>query len=134
MSFSVANHTDKKSFSYPFAYSLVVLPTSIARWLKFSGHHVSSAAQFFGASMFNLSGAVNVVLFLVSGSQLLLFAPPGVVEPNSPEPDQGPQLAAVDHADDFRLRELPSRQTPEGSRNTAVNPGDGSTPGLEEII
>ncbi|KAH9973578.1 hypothetical protein BGW80DRAFT_1459057 [Lactifluus volemus] len=50
---------------YPVAYALVVPPISIARWSRFSHHPVSSAVQFFGASMFNLSGAVNVLLFLV---------------------------------------------------------------------
>ncbi|KAI0276639.1 hypothetical protein BGY98DRAFT_694141 [Russula aff. rugulosa BPL654] len=50
---------------YPLAYSLVVLPITIARWLLFSNHHVPSAAIFFGVSMFYLSGAINVLLFLI---------------------------------------------------------------------
>jgi hypothetical protein len=113
-----------KSFSYPVAYALVVLPTSIARWLRFSHHPVSSASQFFGAAMFNLSGAVNVLLFLVSQSELLLFAPPVepilVMQPGSPEPeDQGPQPTAVDHANGIQLRDLPLSQSPDGSRNSA---------------
>jgi len=61
---------------YPVAYSLVVLPLSIARWLQFDRHKVSSAATFFGVSMFNLSGAINVLLFLIVRPQLLLFPRP----------------------------------------------------------
>jgi hypothetical protein len=62
--------------SYPLAYSLVVLPLSIARWSLFSHRNVSSAATFFGVSMFNLSGAINVLLLLVVRPRLLLFVPP----------------------------------------------------------
>jgi len=32
--------------------------------------------MFFGLTMFNLSGAINVFLFLIIRPQLLLFAPP----------------------------------------------------------
>ncbi|KAH9978630.1 hypothetical protein BGW80DRAFT_1442629 [Lactifluus volemus] len=118
------NRATLRLLIYPVAYALVVLPTSIARWLRFSHHPVSSASQFFGAAMFNLSGAVNVLLFLVSQSELLLFAPPVepilVMQPGSPEPeDQGPQPTAVDHANGIQLRDLPLSQSPDGSRNSA---------------
>ena len=63
-------------FSYPLAYSLVVLPVSIARWSSFNHKSVSSAATFFAVSMHDLSGAINVFLFLVVRPQLLLFTPP----------------------------------------------------------
>ncbi|KAF8274486.1 hypothetical protein EI94DRAFT_1696019 [Lactarius quietus] len=70
---------------YPLAYSLMVLPLSITRWSEFKNEHehVPSAATFFGVSVFNLSGAINVLLFLIVRPQLLLFFPP---EENS-EPD-----------------------------------------------
>ncbi|KAI9463567.1 hypothetical protein BJY52DRAFT_921209 [Lactarius psammicola] len=61
---------------YPLAYSLMVLPLSIARWSLFNHKKVSSAATFFGVSMFNLSGAINVLLFLIVRPKLLLFSPP----------------------------------------------------------
>ncbi|KAH9048332.1 hypothetical protein EDB84DRAFT_263787 [Lactarius hengduanensis] len=61
---------------YPLAYSLMVLPLTIARWSLFNHKEVSSAATFFGVSMFNLSGAINVLLFLIVRPQLLLFSPP----------------------------------------------------------
>ncbi|KAH9953521.1 hypothetical protein BC827DRAFT_129599 [Russula dissimulans] len=67
---------------YPMAYSLVVLPISVARWLQFDHHNVSSAATFFSVSMFNLSGAINVLLFLTFRPQLLLFyRPDDLIEP-----------------------------------------------------
>ncbi|KAI0297087.1 hypothetical protein BC826DRAFT_1002129 [Russula brevipes] len=47
------------SFQLPLAYSIVVLPLSIARWSQFNHHKVTSAATFFGDSMFHLSGAIN---------------------------------------------------------------------------
>lgn len=37
---------------------------------------MSSAATFFGVSVFNLSGTINVLLFLIVRPQLLLFSPP----------------------------------------------------------
>ncbi|KAN0107216.1 hypothetical protein V8E52_010418 [Russula decolorans] len=61
---------------YPLAYSLVVLPISITRWLQFSHYHVPPAATFFGDSMFYLSGAINVLLFLIIRPELLLFPRP----------------------------------------------------------
>ncbi|KAN0131080.1 hypothetical protein V8E53_011081 [Lactarius tabidus] len=63
---------------YPLAYSLVVLPLSITRWSTSSHNHknVPSAAALFAGSMFNLSGAINVLLFLIVRPQLLLFTPP----------------------------------------------------------
>ena len=69
------------SFRYPLAYSFVVLPLSVARWLLFTHHHVPSAATFFGVSTFNLSGAVNVLLFLIVRPKLLLFTCPEVGQP-----------------------------------------------------
>jgi len=61
---------------YPAAYSIVVLPLTIARWLLFSGHHVSSAGTFFAISIFYLSGAINVVLFVFTRPELLLLHRP----------------------------------------------------------
>jgi hypothetical protein len=61
---------------YPLAYSLVVLPLTIARWSLFNGKKVSSAATLFSVSVFNLSGAINVILFLIVRPRLLLFSPP----------------------------------------------------------
>jgi len=61
---------------YPLAYSLMVIPLSISRWLQFSHKSVPSAYLFLGGIMFNLSGAINVLLFLIVRPHLLLFTPP----------------------------------------------------------
>ncbi|KAH9170441.1 hypothetical protein EDB89DRAFT_2071956 [Lactarius sanguifluus] len=61
---------------YPLAYTLVVIPLSVSRWLLFSHRNVPSAATFFGIIMFHLSGATNVLLFLTVRPRLLLFTPP----------------------------------------------------------
>ena len=57
----------------------MVLPLSITRWSLFNHKKVSSVATFFGVSVFNLSGAINVLLFLIVRPKLLLFDPPGEV-------------------------------------------------------
>jgi len=61
---------------YPLAYSLTILPLSVARWLAFSHHHVPSVATFICNSIFRLSGAINVLLFLIIRPELLLFPRP----------------------------------------------------------
>ena len=54
----------------------MVIPLSVSRWLLFSHKNVPSAAILFGGMMFNLSGAINVLLFLIVRPHLLLFTPP----------------------------------------------------------
>jgi hypothetical protein len=95
---------------------------------------VSSVALFFCDSMFHLSGAINVVLFLVSQSQLLLFAPPVHTQPaTASDPvDQSPRLNGVDLATDSQ--ELRSIKLSERSRNSIVQIGDNSSQGLHDII
>ncbi|KAI9435760.1 hypothetical protein H4582DRAFT_1780533, partial [Lactarius indigo] len=66
----------EKWYNYPLAYSLMILPVSIARWSAFSNKKVPSAAAFFAVWMFSMSGAINVLLLLIVRPQLLLFSPP----------------------------------------------------------
>jgi len=81
---------------YPLAYSLVVLPLSIARWSLFDHKKVSSAATFFAVTVYNLSGAINVLLFLIVRPQLLLFSPPeDVSEPEAADLGQSPTGSAI---------------------------------------
>ncbi|KAH9052813.1 hypothetical protein EDB87DRAFT_340934 [Lactarius vividus] len=61
---------------YPLAYTITVIPLSASRWLLASHKSVPSAATIFGLMMFNLSGALNVLLFLIVRPHLLLFTPP----------------------------------------------------------
>ena len=53
-----------------------MIPLSVSRWLQFGHKDVPSAAILFGGMMFNLSGAINVLLFLIVRPHLLLFTPP----------------------------------------------------------
>ncbi|KAN0105265.1 hypothetical protein V8E52_011204 [Russula decolorans] len=110
---------------YPLAYSLVVLPLSISRWLQFSNHNVSSAATFFGVTMFNLSGAINVLLFLVVRPQLLLFPrPEELAEPDMElAPPQGTSSAIFSDIAKFQHSPEPTSAAlvvDEGSRNSAA--------------
>ena len=69
---------------YPLAYSLVVLPISITRWSVISHKKVTSAAILFGETVYNLSGAINVLVFLIVRPQLLLFPhPEDISEPEA---------------------------------------------------
>jgi len=68
---------------YPVAYAFVVLPTSASRWSQFEHNNVPSAATFFGAAVFNLSGALNVLLLWIVRPNLLLLTRPE--EPGEPE-------------------------------------------------
>ena len=76
----VVNPAHKYSVtSYPLAYSLVILPLTVAWWLLFSlisHYYVPPAATFFAETMFYLSKAVNVLLFLIIRTGLLLFPRP----------------------------------------------------------
>jgi hypothetical protein len=65
-----------RSSSYPLAYSLIILPLTIARCVQFGHHNVPSAVTFFGVSIFYLSGAIDVLLFLIIRPGLLLFPRP----------------------------------------------------------
>jgi hypothetical protein len=62
--------------SYPLAYSVLVLPFSVVRWSAYDHKRVPSAASFFAMSMYNLSGAVNVLLLVIVRPYLLLLTRP----------------------------------------------------------
>ncbi|KAH8977960.1 hypothetical protein EDB92DRAFT_1805358 [Lactarius akahatsu] len=74
-----------KISSYPLAYSVMVIPLSVSRWLLFNHKNVPSATTFFGIIMFHLSGATNVLLFLIVRPRLLLFTPPDELGESSVE-------------------------------------------------
>ncbi|KAI9442154.1 hypothetical protein H4582DRAFT_2072711 [Lactarius indigo] len=133
---------------YPLAYSLMVLPLTIARWSLFSHKKVSSAATFFGVSMFNLSGAINVLLFLTVRPQLLLFSPPeefserdvelyhsdtgSATFPDTAKYNHIPQSAEMEHiVEDVGdgVRSL----TVEGSENSVVLSRLNSRPRLDDV-
>jgi hypothetical protein len=65
---------------YPLAYSFLIIPSSVVRWIAFHQEStsatstLSSAVRLSIAVMFSLSGAVNVLLFFTFRSNLLLFS------------------------------------------------------------
>jgi hypothetical protein len=62
--------------SYPLAYSVIVLPLSVVRWLAYNNKRVPSVATFFVMTMYSLSGAINVLLLVVVRPYLLLLTRP----------------------------------------------------------
>ena len=111
------------SYSYPFAYSVVVLPVSVARWSQFSGRHVPSAATFFGVSMHDLSGAINVFLLLTARPQLLLLIRPDRDEPVGPQIQHAPQSSQG--TDDAILPEMANYQHSPMPTTTAFDSASG---------
>jgi len=109
---------------YPLAYSLVVLPLSIARWSQFSGRDVPSAATFFGVAMYNLSGAINVFLLLTVRPQLLLLIRPDLDELGEPEIELAPQNPQS--TDDAIFPETEKYQHSPVPNTTALADGSGS--------
>ncbi|KAF8263589.1 hypothetical protein EI94DRAFT_1740602 [Lactarius quietus] len=77
-------------FLYPLAYSLLVIPLSISQ-RAFGGY-------LFGIIMFNLSGALNVLLFLKVRPHRLLVTPPE--DPGEPGADVANQPTGTGLMDD----------------------------------
>jgi hypothetical protein len=71
------------------AYTIVVLPLSIVRWITFNDAGLptpaASAATAVAVSIFNLSGLTNVVLILATRTNVLLFGSHGVIPINEAE-------------------------------------------------
>ncbi|KAJ2916283.1 hypothetical protein MD484_g4094, partial [Candolleomyces efflorescens] len=53
----------KQVLLYPLAYAILVLPVAIVRIVAWSGHKVPFEVTIFSASVYLLSGFVNVILF-----------------------------------------------------------------------
>ncbi|KAL4247484.1 hypothetical protein ABKN59_007951 [Abortiporus biennis] len=49
---------------YPVAYTIFLLPVTIARFIEFGGEHVPFAATMFADTIFNLQGIANVLIFI----------------------------------------------------------------------
>ena len=93
--------------------AIIVLPVTTARWVQFN-HNVSSATLFFCDLLFNLSGAFNVLLFLIIRPGLLLFNDPegirktevvdigtnSAISNNTAKDDHNPQLTGAELVDD----------------------------------
>jgi hypothetical protein len=112
----------------PLAYFVIVVPLSIPRFLTFNFHNVSSAATFFGVTMFNFSGVINVFLFLIARPQLLFLRPDELAESEMEPAPQGTSSSIFSHVAKFRHSPEPTSAALKdgGSRDIAtpshVNP------------
>ncbi|OBZ77699.1 hypothetical protein A0H81_02414 [Grifola frondosa] len=76
---------------YPIAYTILLLPVTLARFIEFGGHEVPFWATIFSDFVFNLQGVVNVVLFVSTRrfipdtEALPIFVPRRIVSFSSPE-------------------------------------------------
>ncbi|EIN11602.1 hypothetical protein PUNSTDRAFT_61801 [Punctularia strigosozonata HHB-11173 SS5] len=64
--------------AYPIAYSVIILPMSVVRWITFTSSRsrtVPSAATLAVVTIFGLSGATNVFLLVYARPGLLLLRP-----------------------------------------------------------
>src|SRR6266404_1060848 len=115
--FCVGNVTHRLR-SYPLGYSLLVLPVSVVRWSN--QKKVSSAATLFGASLFSLSGVINVLIFLIARPQLLLFSEPEVevghssttgsaIFPHTAQYNHSPQPSGIEDAGEKVISPIDSR-------------------------
>jgi hypothetical protein len=70
-------------FSYPIAISIVGVPLSVVRWVEFRNAHIPTWAVLLGAFLFDLSGLINVLLFVYTRHGL--FLPRETQSSNLPE-------------------------------------------------
>ncbi|KAF8502226.1 hypothetical protein F5888DRAFT_1918935 [Russula emetica] len=61
---------------YPLAYSLIILPLTVAEEVQNNHPNVPEAYISFGVTLFYLSGVINVLLLLIVRPKLLLFPRP----------------------------------------------------------
>ncbi|KAI0646424.1 hypothetical protein C8Q79DRAFT_909633 [Trametes meyenii] len=76
---------------YPVAYTVLLIPVTIARFVMFSGRDVPFGATIFADFVFNLQGVVNVALLLATGrlipdtEALPIYEPRKRISMTSPE-------------------------------------------------
>ncbi|KAL1941111.1 hypothetical protein VTO73DRAFT_7323 [Trametes versicolor] len=76
---SHAVNVAKSMLLYPLAYTILLLPIAVSRFVEWTGHEVPFAVTIFCDAIFLLSGCVNVALFLTTRRVL----PAGSVIPRS---------------------------------------------------
>jgi len=84
-------HVAARMVWHPVAYSMLLLPVTIARFIVFGGHQVPFWATVLADFIFNLQGVVNVIL-LVSTRHLIpdtatlpIFTPRRQIDPSTSE-------------------------------------------------
>ncbi|EIW55449.1 uncharacterized protein TRAVEDRAFT_38715 [Trametes versicolor FP-101664 SS1] len=84
-------HVVARMVWYPVAYTILLLPVTIARFVMFSGRNVPFGATIFADFVFNLQGVANVILLLATRrllpdtETLPIFSPRKRVSVSSPE-------------------------------------------------
>ncbi|KAI0827070.1 hypothetical protein BC628DRAFT_1318954 [Trametes gibbosa] len=84
-------HIAARMVWYPVAYTVLLIPVTIARFIMFSGRDVPFRATIFADFVFNLQGFVNVILllttrqFLPDTDALPMLTPRKHVSVSSPE-------------------------------------------------
>jgi hypothetical protein len=78
---TVVYANDASSTRYPVLYGIQILPLSVVRWMGFMQethgdrkNHLPPGAVIAVACIYNLSGISNIVLFLLTRRNLLLFS------------------------------------------------------------
>jgi hypothetical protein len=109
-----------KLIAYPIVYSVVIIPSSVVRFIEFSQEnkgqqdHVPPAWIFFAESIYRLSGILNVLLFILRRRGILLFdedpATPNGQEPLSESSNASLNRGKVDEAQE--TGRLPSVDEP----------------------
>jgi len=59
-------------FSYPLVFIVCILPNTISRWLQFGGTKPPHQFSLFANTVFALSGAFNLILFILTRPRVVL--------------------------------------------------------------
>jgi len=102
--FNISRHVDPAAWArrrqamvmlaYPLVYCLCILPLSAVRWKNFVQNIVFPGATFFAASIFGLSGFLNVILLLKTRPSTRLFDQMMLLQPARP-----PDVIEVEEVD-----------------------------------
>jgi hypothetical protein len=105
---------------YPLAFCVLILPLSIARWIAFVSEYASkkspvpSAPTIAFNALYNLTGLVDVILFLTTRRGLLLFE--GGNQDVNPDGGSGP---GTEVSGDWELGRLPEDRSSMASSRLA---------------
>ena len=99
-------------FSYPAVFILCIIPTSVARWIYFTGSEVPYQFTLFGSTLFAFCGMFDAILFFLTRPELVV----GNSDNDTPTPLPAP--AANTETGDV---ELPFIRSPTASDNIPLD-------------
>jgi len=85
----LAGEAHLKVLLYPVAYTVLVLPLSVVRWINFETDNLPFGALFAVSTLFQLTGLVNVILFLGFRGSVTLLSSPEDDEPQGETMENG---------------------------------------------